>query len=187
MGKLTNEITEDLRSFIEAQPVFFVATAPLAADGHINVSPKGLDTFRVLGPRRVAYLDLTGSGNETAAHVTQNARMTMMFCSFVGRPLILRLYCRGRAVLPDAAEWPELIDNFPRIPGTRQILLGEVESVQTSCGFGVPEMALVAPRDTLTRFAETKGTIELAEYHQTKNRFSLDGIEAPLPKRSVDG
>src|SRR5262245_66024438 len=109
MGKRFAEITPELRGFIEAQPVFFVGSAPLSATGHVNVSPKGLDTFRVLGPRQLAYLDLTGSGNETAAHVMENERLTVMFCAFSGRPLIVRLYCRARVVVRGGEEWPDLI------------------------------------------------------------------------------
>lgn len=179
MGKQLDEITPELRSFIEEQPIFFVSSAPLAAGGHVNLSPKGLDTFRVLGPTRVAYLDLTGSGNETAAHVAENGRLTIMFCAFAGSPRIVRLYCRGRVVSRGAEDWDEMAGCFPELAGVRQVVVGEVELVQTSCGYGVPEMALVAPRDTLTRWAESKGEAAMAEYRRTRNRTSLDGLEAP--------
>jgi hypothetical protein len=180
MAKSFDSITDDLHAFIDRQPVFFVATAPLAASGRVNLSPKGLDSFRVLGPKRVAYLDLTGSGNETAAHVTENARLTFMFCAFSGRPQILRLYCHGRIALPGSAAWGELRGLFPEQAGVRQIVVGEVESVSTSCGYGVPAMEFVAERDTLTRWAEAKGPDGLREYRRTKNRASIDGLPAPF-------
>jgi hypothetical protein len=179
VGKRRDEITPDIERFIEAQPVFFVGSAPLAGDGHVNVSPKGLDTFRVLGPRRVAYLDLTGSGNETAAHVAENGRMTVMFCAFSGKPQILRIYCRGRAVTRASAEWPELVARFPDHVGVRQIIVGDVEFLLTSCGYAVPEMSLVGERDTLRRWTEAKSEEALVEYRRSHNRESLDGVAAP--------
>lgn len=178
MAKTYPEISEELRRFMEEQPIFFVASAPLAADGHLNLSPKGLDTFRVLGPRRVAYLDLTGSGNETAAHLAENGRITLMFCAFHGRPRILRLYGRGRVVAVGSEEWRELGLDGRGLAGLRQAIVTEVERVQTSCGFGVPEMELVGPRDNLTRWAESKGA-ELPEYRRRKNAVSIDGLPAP--------
>src|SRR5687768_7032610 len=138
MGKTYECITSELRTFIEQQRMFFVATAALDPRGHVNVSPKGLDAFRVLGEKRVAYLDMTGSGNETSAHLEENGRITLMFCAFAGQPKILRLYGRGRTVLVGADGWAELAGNFQMRPGTRQIIVVDVERVQTSCGFGVP-------------------------------------------------
>jgi hypothetical protein len=179
MAKRIEDITPELRRFIEQQPVYFVGSAPLAPDGHVNVSPKGLDTFRVLGPRQVAYLDLTGSGNETAAHVAENGRLTVMFCAFSGRPQILRLYCRGKVVTRGSAEWAALLALFPEHAGVRQVIVGEVEFAQTSCGYAVPEMALVGERDTLRRWAEAKREEGLADYRRTRNRTSLDGLAAP--------
>lgn len=179
MGKRYDSITPDLQEFLEEQPVFFVATAPLTADGHVNLSPKGLDTFRVVGPREVIYLDLTGSGNETAAHVTENGRLTFMFCAFQGRPRIVRLYCRGRVITRESAEWHEAIGKFPAFPGIRQIIVGEVEFAQSSCGYGVPEMEMVAERDHLPKLAETKGDDGMIEYRRTRNAVSIDGIPAP--------
>jgi hypothetical protein len=179
MGKQHSELSPDLQAFVEAQRIFFVATAPLAIDGHVNLSPKGLDTFRVLGPRRVAYLDLTGSGNETAAHVAENGRLTVMFAAFEGRPQIVRLYCTGRVVTRDTPEWEELSPAFPDLPGARQIVVGDVERVLSSCGYAVPEMAFVADRDTLPRWSTSKGTDGLVAYRREKNRTSLDGLEAP--------
>jgi hypothetical protein len=180
MGKRFSEITPELQNFIEEQSMFFVGSAPLSANGHVNVSPKGLDTFRVLGPRQVAYLDLTGSGNETAAHVMENERLTIMFCAFSERPRILRLYCRARVAARGSREWPGLIERFPSHPGVRQVIVGDVEFVQTSCGYAVPEMKFVSKRETLTRWAEAKGEERLAEYRRTSNRLSLDDLESPV-------
>ncbi|HYP28136.1 MAG TPA: pyridoxamine 5'-phosphate oxidase family protein [Blastocatellia bacterium] len=180
MGKILKSITPDLAAFIKAQPLFFVATAPLAATGHVNLSPKGLDTFRVLSANRVAYLDLTGSGNETSAHVTENSRITFMFCSFGENPLILRLYGKGQVVLPGSDLWPEAASHFPVYPGIRQVVMVDVEFVQTSCGFGVPLMEYGGDRDRLCRWVKTKGEEGLREYHRTKNAKSLDGLDAPL-------
>ena len=180
MGKILDSITPELVAFIEAQPMFFVASAPLTATGHVNVSPKGLDTFRVLSPNRVAYLDLTGSGNETSAHVTENSRITIMFCSFGERPLILRLYGRGQIVLPANTLWPELIALFPDYPGMRQVIVADVGMVQTSCGFGVPLMEHVSDRDRMVRWIESKGEDGMREYRRVKNSISLDGLRAPL-------
>jgi hypothetical protein len=179
MGKVVECITPELRAFIEAQPLFFVATAPLAGDGHVNLSPKGLDCFRVLSPSRVAYLDLTGSGNETAAHLHENGRITFMFCAFAGPPRILRLYGAGEVVLPDSAEWAEVSSGFPSYPGVRQIVCAEVSRVQTSCGFAVPLMECRGQRDTLLRWAEAKGD-GLPAYRREKNSRSIDGLSAPM-------
>jgi len=176
MAKVLPAITDDLRAFIAAQSVYFTASAPLAADGHVNLSPKGLDTFRVLGDTRVAYLDLTGSGNETAAHTAENGRITFMFCAFSGRPKILRLFGRGRAVLPGSAEWPELASAFEEVPGVRQIIVADIHRVQTSCGFGVPLMGPAEDRDQLVRWAEQKGDDGLREYRREKNATSIDGL-----------
>ncbi|MGD8289146.1 MAG: pyridoxamine 5'-phosphate oxidase family protein [Gemmatimonadota bacterium] len=176
MGTVLPEITDRIRGFIDEQSVFFVASAPLSAEGHVNLSPKGLDTFRVLGPDRVAYLDLTGSGNETAAHLGENGRITFMFCAFDGRPMILRLFGRGRPVLPGAPEWSELSEAFDEIPGIRQIVVADIHRVQTSCGFGVPLMGPPEDRDQLVSWAERKGPEGLSEYRRTKNTTSIDGI-----------
>jgi hypothetical protein len=184
LGKRFSEIMPELQNFIEEQPLFFVCSAPLSANGHVNVSPKGLDTFRVLGPRQVAYLDLTGSGNETAAHVMENERLTIMFCAFSGRPQILRLYCRARVVVRGDQEWPSLIERFPSYPGRRQVIVGDVEFVQTSCGYAVPEMKFVSNRETLTRWTEAKGEEGLLAYRRTRNRVSVDGLEAPMTDAS---
>ena len=175
-----SEIDPGLAEWIQAQPMYFLASAPLSAEGHVNVSPRGLDSLRILGPRQVALLDLTGSGNETAAHLLENGRITVMFCAFEGRPRILRLFGRGRSVLPGDAEWDELRDRFPAgMPGVRQIFLVEVHRVRSSCGFGVPLMAFQAQRDELIEWAEKKGEDGLKAYRAEKNSRSLDGLPAP--------
>jgi hypothetical protein len=179
MGKVLECITPELQAFIEAQPLFFVGSAPLSAEGHVNLSPKGLDSFRVLSPTSVAYLDLTGSGNETSAHLTENGRITLMFCAFGGAPRILRLYGHGTLVFPDSRSWPQLAALFPNFPGIRQIVTADIHRVQTSCGFGVPLMRAVKQRDTLLRWAEGKGD-ELPAYRSKKNAASIDGLPAPL-------
>ena len=176
MGQVFDSISPELRAFIESQRVFFVATGPLDPGGHVNLSPKGLDTFRVLGPTRVAYLDLTGSGNETAAHLLQNGRITFMFCAFEGKPMILRLYGRGRALPVDSAEASPLVPLFPVLPGARQVVVADVTRVQTSCGFGVPVMRFEGEREALTRWAQAKGDDGLRRYREQKNRRSIDGL-----------
>lgn len=174
------EISAELRRFIEVQPMFFVASAPLAPEGHVNLSPKGLNTFRVLSPTRVAYLDLTGSGNETAAHVLENGRITFMFCAFEDPPKILRLYGRGRAVQPGSREWEELAPRFELLTGTRQIIVADLTRVQTSCGFGIPVLSLKAQRELLTDWCARKGEQGLAAYRAKKNARSIDGLPTPI-------
>jgi hypothetical protein len=168
-------ITPKLQAFIQAQPMFFVGSAPLSPEGHINVSPKGLSTFRILSHTRVAYLDLTGSGNETAAHLLENGRITFMFCAFHDPPKILRLFGTGHTLREGDNEWRELISLFPQLPGVRQIIVATITRVQTSCGFGVPQMQLIAHRDLLPKWAEKKGDA-LAEYRHRKNSTSIDGL-----------
>ena len=182
MGKTYDHITPDLRAFIEAQKLFFVATAPLDAGGHVNLSPKGLDCFRVLSDKSVAYLDLTGSGNETSAHVEENGRVTFMFCAFDGAPNILRLYGRGRTVLPGTPRWEELAPKYPQYAGARQIIEADIDRVMTSCGFAVPLYDYRGDRDTLVRWAETKGDEALIEYRRQKNARSIDGIPTALAR-----
>jgi len=138
MGKFHNSIQEQHAAFIQKQKMFFVATAPLKSDGHVNLSPKGLDSFRILSPTRVAYMDIVGSGNETSAHILENGRITFMFCAFEDAPNILRLYGKGRTVLPDDVLWAELSAHFTLQPATRQIIVADIHKVQTSCGFSVP-------------------------------------------------
>jgi hypothetical protein len=172
------EISERHRAFIKRQPMFFVATA--ARDGRVNVSPKGHDSLRVLGPHRVVWLNGTGSGNETAAHLRDADRMTLMFCSFAREPLILRLYGSAREVQRDDDAWPELSSLFPLMRGARQLFDVAVDLVQTSCGYGVPLMEAVGQRDLMDRWAEKKGDAGLAAYHAEKNLVSLDGLPTGL-------
>jgi hypothetical protein len=190
MGKVYAELDERLTNFIARQPVFFVATAPsLTAGGdggHVNVSPKGYgDTFAVLGPRTVAYVDLTGSGAETVAHLRQNGRITIMFCSFTKQAKILRLYGRGRVVLPGDAGWPALARNFPASDGQgaqrhdrRAIIVVEVDRIADSCGYAVPVMELSHERDLLSESNGRKSAGELETYRAEKNAVSIDGIPA---------
>lgn len=174
MAKFYTQLDARLCEFIAEQKLFFTATAPI--EGRINLSPKGIDSFRCLDFNRVAYLDLTGSGNETAAHLHQNGRLTMMFCSFTDKPLILRLYGRGEIVLPNTEKWQSLIDRFTDLPGKRQLILLHIESVQTSCGYGVPIYELQAERTTLTDWAISKGEAGVRAYQLQKNLVSIDGL-----------
>jgi hypothetical protein len=176
MGKEFADLNDDLREFIARQHVFFVATAPLGADGHVNLSPKGLDTFRVLGPTTVAYLDLTGSGVETIAHLRENGRLTVMFCAFEGRPRIVRLYGRGRVIEPGDADWPAVADKLPTMNGTRSVIVLEVDRIADSCGYAVPRYEYVGDRPQLNEWCEKKGPEGVREYQTRKNRVSIDGL-----------
>jgi predicted pyridoxine 5'-phosphate oxidase superfamily flavin-nucleotide-binding protein len=183
MGRVLPAITPELTELLEAQPVFFVATAP-SADGHINCSPKGLDTFRVIDDHTVMYLDLTGSGIETLAHLRDNGRITLMFCAFTGRPDIVRLYGRGRVVLADDADAAPLLAQFPEHPGTRSVIVVDVERVSSSCGYGVPRMTYAGSRTELVDWAQKKGEDGLRKYRAEKNAASIDGLpglDAQLP------
>jgi len=186
MAKVYDRISDELQDFIRQQNLFFVTTAPLSDAGHINLSPKGLDSFRILSPNRIAYLDLTGSGNETSAHLLENGRITLMFCAFQEPPLILRLYGQGRVVLPHNQDWQALYSLFSPLPGARQIIVAEVNQVQTSCGFGVPLYELQDQRSLLLDWATKKGEAGLQDYRQQKNSVSLDGLPTPLASQGVD-
>jgi len=174
MGQRYTEIPEKQIEFIRHQKIFFVGTAG-GDDTRVNVSPKGMDSLRVLRPNRVIWLNTTGSGNETAAHLRENRRMTIMFCAFDGPPLILRLYGRASAVHPRDAAWTELFAWFDPLPGARQIFDLTVELVQTSCGMAVPNYAYDADRTLLRDWAEKKGADGIADYWAEKNQVSLDG------------
>ncbi|MBZ9751035.1 pyridoxamine 5'-phosphate oxidase family protein [Deinococcus sp. HMF7604] len=180
MAKQLPAISDHLRAFIEAQPLFFVGTA--APDGRVNVSPKGLDSLRVLGPTQVVWLNVTGSGNETAAHLLQNPRMTLMFCAFQGPPLILRLYGQAQMLQPGDDGWDELLALFPALPGTRQLFVLEVDLVQTSCGMAVPLMTIEGQREDLNRWAERQTPEDLTAYRERKNTLSIDGFPTGLPR-----
>ena len=179
MAKFLQALDDRLSAFIREQKMFFTATAP--NDGRVNLSPKGLDTFRILDAKRVGYLDATGSGNETAAHLLQNGRITIMFCAFEGAPLILRLYGTGRSVQPGSPDWSELRPVFgPPMRGERQLIVVDIESVQTSCGFGVPLYVFHEHRDQLPAWADRKGEEGLIAYRAEKNRVSIDGLSTGI-------
>lgn len=174
MAKFYDSITPDLHAFIERQHVFFVASA--TADSHVNLSPKGQDTLRILDDKTVVYLDLVGSGNETAAHMKHDGRLTIMFCSFDKDPLIVRLFGRGRVVTPRDEEYAELHEPFNAFPGERQIIVLDVEKAQSSCGFGVPHYELVGPRTKIVEWAIGKGEAALKDYQRRYNARSMDGL-----------
>ena len=173
MAKLYTEINHKLQQFIENQKIFFVATA--TADSRINLSPKGMDSLRVIDPNRVIWLNVTGSGNETAAHVQENPRMTIMLTAFEDNPLILRLYGTAKAIHKDDAEWEYLFPLFQPLPGARQIFDININLVQTSCGFAVPLYDYVGEREYLNTWAEKKGEAGVQAYWKETNRVSLDG------------
>lgn len=177
MGKVYDEIDARLRRFLEAQQMFFVATAPLAADGHVNLSPKGLDTFAVLGPREVAYLDLTGSGVETVAHLRENGRIVLLFCAFAGPPRIVRLHGRGEAIEPGHAEFEALAARFPAHTGRRSVIRARLERISDSCGYGVPLYEYRGQREQLPAWvARTEAKDGVAAYRRTHNARSIDGL-----------
>lgn len=179
MGKQFPAISPPLQRFIEAQHIFFTATAE--AEGRVNLSPKGMDTLRVLSPNRVAWLSLTGSGNETSAHLARNDRITVMFCAFEGHPRILRLYGTATTVHRHDAQWETMLAHFDERPGTRNIIDCQVDLVQTSCGMAVPYFDYAGERDDLIRWAENKGPVGLEAYWAEKNTTSLDGQPITLP------
>jgi hypothetical protein len=178
MGKLYKEIDTGLQAFIEAQRMFFVATAPLDAAGHVNLSPKGLDTFRVLGTNTVAYLDHVGSGAETLAHLTENHRIVMMWCAFQGPPRIVRLHGHGDVFEPRSAEYQRLRPLFPDEPAGRAIVLVVVDRISDSCGFGVPLYEFQTERPQLAAWAGRKGAEGLRQYQAEQNKTSIDGLPA---------
>jgi hypothetical protein len=178
MAKFYSEINSSLQDFIKEQKIFFTATAP--QQGRINLSPKGIDTFRCIDQKTVGYLDLTGSGNETAAHLIENGRMTIMFCSFSEQPMILRLYGQGRVIHSRDKEWERFYSLFDSLPGKRQIIVLAVDSVQTSCGYGVPLYEFQQERATLVEWAIKKGEQGIQEYWQAKNQKTIDGLPTKL-------
>ena len=178
MGKILDALDANLTAIVTRQPVFFVATAPSGGGGHVNVSPKGgTGSFAVIDPTTVAYLDVTGSGVETIAHLRDNGRITVMFCTFEGPPLIVRLYGRGRAVLPGDDGFADLRALFPDgVPGVRSVIRVEVERVATSCGYGVPLMSYAADRTMLAEWAERRGPEGVEAYRAERNAVSIDGL-----------
>ncbi|WP_308634649.1 pyridoxamine 5'-phosphate oxidase family protein [Paenibacillus silvisoli] len=178
MGTAYPSIQQEHADFISNQKLFFVGTA--AAEGHVNLSPKGHDVFRMLTTNQVAYLDLTGSGNETSAHLTETGRITFMFVAFEGKPLILRLYGTGRVILPSSPEWEEYAKLFYLYPGFRQIIVADIDIVKTSCGFSVPYYSYEGERDQLLKWAVNQGDEKLKQYRAKKNAASMDGYMTPI-------
>jgi hypothetical protein len=176
MGSIFPELNERLCEFIAQQKMFFVATAPLAADGHVNVSPKGLDCLRILGPTSVAYVDFTGSGIETVAHLRENGRLTLMFCAFEGPLRILRLRGRGEAIEPADDAWDHYAAQLPQSASARSIIVLQVEIIADSCGYGIPLYDYVGERTQLPAWCDRKGAAGIVEYQSKKNRYSIDGL-----------
>ncbi|KQQ05674.1 MULTISPECIES: pyridoxamine 5'-phosphate oxidase family protein [unclassified Rathayibacter] len=176
MAAIFDSLDENLTAWIRAQPMWFVATAPLGAEGHINISPRGLDSFSVLGPNRVGWVDYTGSGVETIAHLRENGRVCLMFASFGSRPRIVRLHGLGSVFLPGAAEFDEVVAQHPENPSTRAVITVDVTRISDACGWGVPVMELTGERDLLRLQAEKKGPEGMAEYRATRNARSIDGL-----------
>lgn len=178
--KLHPELDDDLQHWIGQQPLFFVASAPLSPEGHVNVSPRGYDCLRILDRHSLAWLDLTGSGNETAAHLQENGRITLMFCAFQGDARILRLYGHGETLLEGSNGWNALRPLFADLPGARQIIRVQIERIQTSCGYGVPLMELQGDRQRLLQWADKKGPDGLQDYREKGNARSIDGLPTTI-------
>ena len=183
MAQRYTEISEKLKQFIEDQKIFFVGTA--AASGRINISPKGMDSLRVVNGNRVVWLNVTGSGNETSAHVQENPRMTIMFAAFEGSPMILRLYGKAKVIHKNDAEWKQLFPLFSPLAGARQIFDLYVDLVQTSCGTAVPLMDYVDDRQLLKNWSLKKGEQGIQEFWQEKNQQSLDGKQTNIMSKNV--
>ncbi len=183
MGQRYTELSDKLKQFIGEQKIFFVGTA--VADGKVNVSPKGMDSLRVLGNNRVVWLNVTGSSNETSAHVQENSRMTLMFAAFEGRPMILRLYGEAKVIHKTDPEWNELFTLFDPLPGARQIFDLSISLVQTSCGMGVPFFEYTGEREQLNDWAAKKGDQGIREYWNNKNQISLDGKPTRIMEKNV--
>lgn len=182
MGQQYAALTDRHRRFIEQQHIFFVGTAD--TQGRVNVSPKGMDSLRILDAGRIAWLNVTGSGNETAAHVQRHPRMTLMFCALEGDPMILRVYGRAEVVHRRDAQWEMLSTLFPRLPGSRQVFVLHADLIQTSCGMGVPLYKYKGDRNDLNKWAEKKGEAGLREYWAEKNQRSLDGVDTGIVGQS---
>ena len=182
MATMSAVLSEQHIEFIRAQKIYFTGTA--TADSRINVSPKGMDSLRVLDPERIAWLNVTGSGNETSAHVQADARMTVMFCAFEGPPMILRLYGRARVIHLNDPEWAAFYAQFKPLPGARQIFELAITHVQRSCGMGVPLMEYQGERGAIEAWAERKGDAGLQEYWALKNQTSIDGLPTGIVARN---
>lgn len=183
MGQKLEALNDKLTDFIQQQKIYFVGTA--TKDSRVNVSPKGMDSLRVLSPNQVAWLNVTGSGNETAAHVQQQPRMTLMFCAFEGAPLILRLYGTAKVVHRQDPQWNELYRQFHPLPGARQIFVLDIDLVQTSCGMAAPFFDYVEEREQLNEWAAKKGEDGIAEYWEQKNQTSLDGLPTHIVEKNL--
>jgi hypothetical protein len=177
MGKEYTEIDEGIQRWMARQHMFFVSTSPLQSDGHINCSPKGLESLIVLGPRRLAYLDVGGSGIETVAHVKENGRITIMLCAFDGPPNIFRFYGRGKVIEPHEENFAALVEKFPKHPSVRNIIIIDVDRIMDSCGFGVPLYKFQKHRDSLSNYAKDKTESDLQNYRRQRNAKSLDGLK----------
>jgi hypothetical protein len=184
MSKLYDGIDGTMARFIAAQHVFFVATAPLDPTGHVNLSPKGLKSFRVIDPKTVAYLDLTGSGIETVSHLRENGRIVILFCAFEGPPKILRLHGRGEAVEPGDPRLQDLLTLFPDLPGVRSVVVVSLERISDSCGYGVPNYRYEGERTQLPDWAQRKGPVGLVQYRAENNQASIDGIPGLKAERN---
>ncbi len=182
MAKQYDHINDRIKKFIQAQKMFFVATS--TSDSRINLSPKGMDTFRVINDNKVLWLNLTGSGNETAAHLDKDGRITIMFCAFEGAPMILRLYGKGKIIHPKDKTWNSVKEGFPELAGTRQIFDIEIDLVQTSCGMSIPFFDYKEERNQLNEWAIKKGEEGIKDYWLEKNQFSIDGISTNI-KNSI--
>ncbi len=178
MAKQYETITPKLAEWIGQQQMFFVATAPLSAEGHVNCSPKGGDSFSILGPREIVYLDYTGSGAETIAHLRENRRIVIMFCAFSGPPKILRLHGLGEAIMEEHPRFPELTEQFPRHAGTRSFVYVQVDRITDSCGYAVPLYEFKQPRDILDKWCERKSDEEIRAFRRKHGRVSIDGLPA---------
>ncbi len=178
MAEFFKTLDDSWTQFITAQKIFFTATAPV--DGRVNLSPKGMDTFRCIDESTVGYLDLTGSGIETASHIIENGRMTIMFCSFTEKPCILRLYGRGEVIRRGEPDWDKYVNRFPNLSGRRQIVLLHIESAQKSCGFSIPVMEFKSERQTLIKWAVNKGPGGVEKYWEEQNQTSIDGLPSKL-------
>ena len=183
MAEKYDHLTEQHQRFIDAQKIFFVGTA--AAEGNINVSPKGLESLKIVNKNKVLWVNLTGSGNETAAHTQENPRMTLMFTSFEKNPLILRVYGTARAIHRLDPEWETVINHFPKSPGSRQVFDFSVSLVQTSCGYAVPYYDFKGERSTLEKWNDAAGEDGIKKYWEEKNTQSLDGIETGIVKKNI--
>jgi hypothetical protein len=183
MGQQFGELNQEHIDFIAEQKIYFVATS--TNESKINLSPKGQDSFRVVNSKKVVWLNVTGSGNESSAHVQIDKRMTIMFCAFEGKPIILRIYGKAQVIHLNDSNWEEYYALFPKLPGTRQIFIVEIELVQKSCGMSVPLYEYIGERQQLKNWAITKGESGITEYWQQKNQFTIDNIPTNIVEKNL--